>query len=294
MAELHNEIIVVGAGFYGIGVAKQYLEIRPDADLVILDGGNSIGGVWSKERIHRNLIADSPVAVFHFSDLAPHDIEELELKQWGDISGAKVHRYLKIYMEQHDLLKRLHLNTRVIRVSRNGSGWKLETNGGTHTCEKLIIACGSFFNPNIPSLDLSKFTGQSMHSKDIGARLDGLLPHVSHVTVVGGNKSAVDAVNAAALAGKQVDWVIRRDGIGPTLLAKRDFGITPFQIKGGRWILNWTPNIHIDGFKSWFLFKTWVGKWMFKAFWFLLTVAVHGDTYTKSENGRLIKPHIKR
>lgn len=44
------DVVVIGAGIYGIQSARTYLEIHPDAKLAILEASGSIGGVWSKGR----------------------------------------------------------------------------------------------------------------------------------------------------------------------------------------------------------------------------------------------------
>jgi dimethylaniline monooxygenase (N-oxide forming) len=49
MAESQQfDVIVIGAGMYGIQAARTYLEIHPDAKLVILEGSGCAGGAWSK------------------------------------------------------------------------------------------------------------------------------------------------------------------------------------------------------------------------------------------------------
>jgi cation diffusion facilitator CzcD-associated flavoprotein CzcO len=42
------DILIIGAGIYGIQAARTYLEVHPDAKLCIVEASGSIGGVWSK------------------------------------------------------------------------------------------------------------------------------------------------------------------------------------------------------------------------------------------------------
>lgn len=41
------DLIIIGAGIYGIQAATKYLEIHPEHQVVILEASKSVGGVWS-------------------------------------------------------------------------------------------------------------------------------------------------------------------------------------------------------------------------------------------------------
>ena len=42
------DLIIIGAGIYGIQVARTYLELHPTRRIVILEASGEVGGVWSK------------------------------------------------------------------------------------------------------------------------------------------------------------------------------------------------------------------------------------------------------
>ena len=42
------DVIIIGAGIYGIQFARTYLELHPSRRIVILEASGSVGGVWSK------------------------------------------------------------------------------------------------------------------------------------------------------------------------------------------------------------------------------------------------------
>lgn len=44
-------------GWYGLASARTYLRLRPSTNLIIIDSDNSVGGVWSKDRLYPNLVA---------------------------------------------------------------------------------------------------------------------------------------------------------------------------------------------------------------------------------------------
>lgn len=106
-------------------------------------------------------MADSPVGLFEFSDIAMKDV--VGLKDWSDLPGDKVYEYLQTYANKFGLLKpeRLRLETRVSRVFRHSDGkaWNVEIAGSNErlTCEKLIISSGLLSKPNWPDLPTKDF-----------------------------------------------------------------------------------------------------------------------------------------
>ena len=44
------DVVVVGAGLYGIQAARTYLEIHPLAKVTILEADEVVGGVWSESK----------------------------------------------------------------------------------------------------------------------------------------------------------------------------------------------------------------------------------------------------
>jgi hypothetical protein len=45
------------AGWYGLKAARTYLDLQPGTKLVVFEGDDSVGGVWSKKRIYHSLVA---------------------------------------------------------------------------------------------------------------------------------------------------------------------------------------------------------------------------------------------
>ena len=50
-------------GWYGLVAARTYLRLRPAANLLIIDSDNTVGGVWSKDRLYPNLVAQVRLGV---------------------------------------------------------------------------------------------------------------------------------------------------------------------------------------------------------------------------------------
>lgn len=45
------DLIIVGAGIYGIQAARTYLELHPFRKVLILEASACIGGVWSRGKL---------------------------------------------------------------------------------------------------------------------------------------------------------------------------------------------------------------------------------------------------
>jgi dimethylaniline monooxygenase (N-oxide forming) len=308
-----SSVIIIGAGWTGLAAAKTYLQLFPSISLTIIDADTTVGGVWSASRIYPGLIADSCAAIFDYSDF-PMD-EVLSIDKWADLPAEKVHEYLEAYVDKFDLRRRLRLGTRVIGAEKleeieGKGGWTVEVEKAAVEsegpvarevllCDKLILATGTSSTPSFPrGIDWRSFEGPVMHSKEVGTKHQLLTAdNVKRVTVVGGNKSAVDVVNLCALAGKEVDWVIRTEGYGPGFLFEaRSHGIHAGAIKAIRASAIPSPNVlAMSGF--WYRFfhsgKSWLGKRVLE---FLLSKLDESamSMYTRNENTMKIAPDLKK
>lgn len=207
------KVIIIGAGIYGLVAAKTYFQINPNIDLTIIDSDTSVGGVWSVSRVYAGLVADLPSPAFELSDLRM--AEEFGMPKWSDIPGHVMHEYLERYAKKFDILRRVQFQTEVLRIERDGRGWKVYTKDvgeGSNSdeiavmdCDKLLVATGLYSRPMLPDIDTSAFTGIAIHSKDLRKRHNDFTSEsIRSVVVVGGNKSAIEAASACAVAGKTV------------------------------------------------------------------------------------------
>jgi len=256
------------------------------------------------------MVADSCAAIFDYSDFPMH--EELGVEKWADLPGEKVHEYLERYADKFDLRKRCRLNTKVVRLERTESEdgvWKVEIEIKKDFeeysvreflfCEKLIVATGVTSTPNVPpGLDYKNFDGPVIHSRNVGAKHNLLTADkVKRVTVVGGSKSAVDVVSLCALAGKEVDWVIREEGFGPAVLFEsRVHGIHAGAIKNIRATTVFSPSmLWTKGFWYGFLHgpQAKLGPKLMK--WVIErgSKSSINDFYGKNENTMKLAPDLK-
>ncbi|KAF4958442.1 hypothetical protein FGADI_2364 [Fusarium gaditjirri] len=209
------DVIVVGAGWYGLMAARTFLELAPETNLLILDDGKTLGGVWSKERIYPSLFAQISHPLFEYSF---YPMPEEDVSPDGFVSGKTIQKYLESFAKDHNLMPRLRLNTRVEEVKRGpkSDGWVLKIKEKEPlTCRKLIYATGANSSPIIPQWPREDFEKPVIHSLELGKYQDYINENVQNTVVVGRSKSSYDAVYHLLCAGKKVDWVMRDGESGP-------------------------------------------------------------------------------
>jgi dimethylaniline monooxygenase (N-oxide forming) len=247
------------------------------------------------------------VGIFDYSDSSMKT--DLGLEEWADIPAEKVAEYLERYAEKFELRQRCMLSTKVLQAtkSKDEKEWIIEVqrigNDGNDNieslvCDKLIVATGLFSAPAWPDIDFSCFEGPVMHTHDVGVRYNELLDEKhKEIVVVGGNKSAVDVINACAVAGKTVHWLIRENGNGATILFEvRRRGIHGVVFANGRWSSLPSPSImSTDGF--WYRFlhsgKSRLGMWLMKTYWKKGSAVAFGGIDKLSKNRQKLAPKIR-
>lgn len=231
------DTIIIGAGPSGLCAAKTLLQYDPTTEIVLLDASASLGGVWAKERLYPTLKTNNLRGGIDFSDLPLDDRFGVRAKE--HIPGAVMHAYLCVYADKFDVTDKIRLNTRVVAVRRRTEdegqhglggppGWAVEVepeSGRRHelACHRLVVATGVLNAPQMPTglagaddwdvpLVHSSQFGTHNHSHHASVVDD---PAVRRISVLGGGKSAYDAVYLAAQTGRAVDWIIRKSGRGP-------------------------------------------------------------------------------
>ena len=261
-------------------MARTYGELHPEASIIVLESSESVGGVWSSNRLYPLLKTNNLLGTYESPDFAMAP-EEYGVKPDNHIPGQAVHAYLTAYAKHFDLFAMIRFGHQVNIISeqRNkGLGdWLLTvtSQSGTikFTADKLVIAAGVTNFPNLPIIPGQQdFQAPIYHAKDFHKYQD-LLNTANRVVVYGGAKSAWDGVYAYAAAGVAVDWVIRESGRGPCWMAPafmedgsklEDVAITRlFTAFGPCW---WTQNDGL-GWLRWLLHSTVIGTLFVRWFW---------------------------
>ncbi|KAI0468798.1 FAD/NAD(P)-binding domain-containing protein [Xylaria cf. heliscus] len=289
---LNHDVIVVGAGWTGLIAAKTYLDLAPDTNLIILDEGKSIGGVWCKERLYPDLYAQVSYPLFQYSF---YDMPKQGISRDGYISGDTIHTYLKNFARDFNLEQRIKLQTKVNTVERTGNGgWRLSIDGGKHMeCQKLIWAIGTASHPVMPVWDQAGFSNPIFHSAETGQRLEQIAT-AERATVVGGAKSALDTVYLLLKSGKKVDWIIREDGAGTIAMVPPSlFGIwNMVDVVSTRAVASFSASImNTSGWWYSFIHQTRLGRLTANGFWrFLTHLSDHEAGYSSDENFGKLRP----
>ncbi|RMD43891.1 hypothetical protein DV735_g1264, partial [Chaetothyriales sp. CBS 134920] len=258
------DVIIIGAGVGGLAAAKTYLEQDPTADVLLLEQRNTLGGVWSKENCHDNLRTNNLKGTLEFSAFPLGD--EYGVEDGTHIPGVVLHKYFSDFAAHFDLVRRIHLNTKVLSVLKSESGWEISSivsdSAGVlevkYHSNKLIVCTGLFSTANpvsIPGIDVfgKPVLNQGQMSVE-GYAVAGDAT-VERVTVVSSSKAGYDAVELMASHGKSVDWVI----------LKFD------SVANMRFFAWFSPCVwgHFDGFQ-WirnFLHRTLLGYWLVYGLW---------------------------
>ncbi|WP_019929076.1 NAD(P)/FAD-dependent oxidoreductase [Nocardia sp. BMG111209] len=162
-AHEHEEIVIIGAGIAGLGVAMA-LRRAGIGGFTIIERSGGLGGVWHAND-YPGMVTDRPSMNYQFSFARNPD--------WTAIFPARdeVLAYLHHCAESYRLRSALRLRTEVTGVRRDERDdcWRLELDGGksTVTTRYVIDARGSCGPPRIPAFaDPAAFRGETVHTRD--------------------------------------------------------------------------------------------------------------------------------
>jgi cation diffusion facilitator CzcD-associated flavoprotein CzcO len=183
----HHEVVILGAGFAGIGAAIMLR--RADIDFVVLEKARSVGGVW-RENTYPDCACDVPSAFYCYS-FAPNPAwshlfaKQPEIKRYAEDTVART--------GIDDAIRFGH-ELQAARWNASSALWELETCAGPYTARFIIVATGPMHEPVTPALPgLETFRGERFHSAhwDHGVDLRG-----KRVAVIGTGASAIQFVPA--------------------------------------------------------------------------------------------------
>ena len=206
-------IVIVGAGFGGLGMAKALRDVGVD-DVTILERAAEVGGVW-RDNTYPGAACDVPSALYSWS-WALND-------RWPrTYSGqADILAYIQKTAAEQGLLDLVHTGQEVTSAQYDevDRTWTVSTAAGaTYEADVVINALGQLSNPVIPALPgLDSFDGPSFHSAQWqhDVDLDG-----KRVLVVGTGASAiqfvpgiVDRVGALTVFQRHAPYVVSKPDV---------------------------------------------------------------------------------
>ena len=186
-----HDIVVIGAGFSGIGAAIK-LEQAGFSDFVVLDEADGVGGTWHWNT-YPGVAVDIPSFSYQFSFEKRSD--------WSRVyaPGRELKDYAEHCAEKYGVRDHLRLNTKVTgaRFEEDADLWRITTETGEEITARFVIgATGVFSQPKLPDIPgVASFAGPSVHT----ARWDHSLElRDKRVGVIGTGASAIQLIPAVA------------------------------------------------------------------------------------------------
>ncbi|WP_430334665.1 flavin-containing monooxygenase [Rhodococcus sp. ACT016] len=180
----HTRVLVVGAGFAGLGMALE-LARRGERDFLILEKADAVGGTW-RQNVYPGCACDVPSVLYSYS-FAPK-------KDWSGSHAAQpeILGYLDELTRRHGLGDHIEFGTEVAgaRWDETDCRWHVfDRTGREFVAQYLVVASGALNVPRIPRIaGAETFAGQSVHS---AAWHDDVDVTGKRVAVIGTGASAV-------------------------------------------------------------------------------------------------------
>ncbi|MBE7325228.1 NAD(P)/FAD-dependent oxidoreductase [Nocardioides sp. Y6] len=191
------DVLVVGAGLSGIGVARHLVVDRPGTTFVVLEARDAIGGTWDLFR-YPGIRSDSDLHTFGY-----------EFKPWTDddaiADGPRILDYLHEVVAEHDLARHVRLGHRVVAADfdADAARWAVtvEVDGGElqEWSARWLFSAGGYYrydrghSPDFPGLE--QFTGRVVHPQ---VWPDDLDVSGQQVVIIGSGATAITLVPALA------------------------------------------------------------------------------------------------
>ncbi|MFF0500728.1 flavin-containing monooxygenase [Nocardia aobensis] len=188
---IDHEVIIVGAGFSGIGVAIA-LRKAGFRDFLIIDDADGVGGTW-----HWNTYPGIAVDIPSFS----YQYSFEQSSRWSRIyaPGRELKDYAEHCVDKYGLRPRIRFSTTITgaEFDEDASVWTLRTGDGeTLTARYVIGATGVLTRPKLPDIPgVESFSGLTMHTSrwDHDRDLRG-----KRVAIIGTGASAVQVIPSIA------------------------------------------------------------------------------------------------
>ena len=233
-------VVVIGAGFGGIGMA---IGLREDgAEVTVLEKLDGVGGTW-RANTYPGAACDVPSHLYSFS-FAPKD-------DWSRVYApqAEILAYLEQVVDDHGLRPHVRTGVEVTAATWDDATCTWEVALGTGevlTCDVLVSATGQLSRPLVPDLPgLDDFPGPVLHSAtwDHDVELTG-----ARVAVVGSGASAIQFLPPVAEVAAHTTLFQRTP---PWVLARYDRDFHPLEQAAFR---------HVPGARAAYRLGIWAWK----------------------------------
>jgi cation diffusion facilitator CzcD-associated flavoprotein CzcO len=156
---MKTEVLIVGAGFGGMGAAIQFQRLGID-DVLIVDREDDLGGTWHVNH-YPGLTVDIASVTYSYS-FEPNPY-------WSRLfaPGAELKRYAEHIADKYGLRRRMRFGTDVqsARWDEDDQRWHVTTSTGPITARYLVAATGFLSQPRRPDIPgVPDFAGTVLHT----------------------------------------------------------------------------------------------------------------------------------
>ena len=120
MSSNHFDVLVIGAGLSGIGMACHLKQNCPNKTFAILERRQAIGGTWDLFR-YPGIRSDSDMASFGY-----------DFRPWDGLSiladGTSIRQYINQTAQEFDVQGKVHFSLKIVHANWNSSQqyWEVE------------------------------------------------------------------------------------------------------------------------------------------------------------------------
>ena len=198
--EKQVDVLIIGAGISGIGMAVHLSKNCPQRDFHIIERRESFGGTWDLFR-YPGIRSDSDMSTFGFN-----------FKPWGKervlAGGTEIKDYLGEVIDENKLKEKIHFNHRVLSANYNSSQkkWIVELEDSHQKKQtwsaNFVIGCTGYYNydqgyaPKFPEQEV--FKGTLIHPQHWPENLDYT---GKKVVIIGSGATAITLVPSMVKGG---------------------------------------------------------------------------------------------
>ena len=235
MSTQQFDVVIVGAGFGGIGAAIQLNRLGYD-NIVILDREDDLGGTWHVNR-YPGLTVDVPSTTYsYWFEPNPH---------WSRLyaPGEELKRYAEHVADKYNVRRYMRFNTTVegARWDDDAQVWEVAlADGETLRARFLITATGFLSQPRTPDIPgIDTFNGRIIHTAD----WDGSYSFRGRrAGIIGTGSTGVQVipelakeVSALTVYQRTPIWVMPKIDVGFSPAVQRLFARVPLAQRIVRW-----------------------------------------------------------
>jgi len=215
------DVLIVGAGFAGLGMAMKLLDAG-HSDFVLLEKADGVGGTW-RENTYPGCACDVASVMYSYSFARNPGWSRMYATQ------PEILDYVKRVVKDRGIESYIRFDTEVTgyEFDEDGNRWSVRTRAGQEFRPRIVVlAHGALHRPNIPDLPgMGRFKRTVFHSAqwDHSVDLKG-----KRVAVIGTGSSAAQFIPEIAGVAAHVD-VFQRNA--HWVLPKADRPLKDFERK---------------------------------------------------------------